>query len=89
MAASEEMRDGNKNDGAQSGRRQRIPKTSTKNSEFHEDAPANEGANDPENDVRDASKAAATRDFPCEPTSYQADEYPIEKAVRKNCTDII
>ena len=80
-ATSEEMSDRHENDGAQSCRGERIPEAATEDSELHEDPAADERANDPKNDVRDAAKAAAARDFSREPAGDKTDHQPANHSV--------
>ncbi len=79
-AASEKMRDGNKDDGSESSGRKRIPKASAKDAQLDENPAANKGANDSEDDVRNASESAAARNFPREPSSNETNEKPAGKA---------
>ena len=62
-AASEKMCDGNKDDSSESSSRKRIPKASAKDAQLDENPAANKGANDSEDDVRNASEPAAARNF--------------------------
>ncbi len=81
-AASEKMCDGNKDDSSESSSRKRIPKASAKDAQLDENPAANKGANDSEDDVRNASEPAAARNFSREPSCNQAEEQPRNETVR-------
>src|SRR6266581_4859091 len=81
LRAAKEMGDGNENDGAERRGRERVKKTAAPNPELGEDPAAEEGADQTENDVRDAAEAAATRDLSREPARDQAKEKPRDNTV--------
>src|ERR1700674_85610 len=80
--AAEKVRDGDENHGTQGGGRKRVQKAPAENSQFGENPAAKEGSDQPQNNVRDATEAAAARNFPGEPTGNQAKEKPGDEAVR-------
>jgi hypothetical protein len=82
VTADKEVRDGNQDDSAESGSRQRVKKSASKNSEFDEDPSAEVGADQAKHYVSDAAKAAAARDFSRQPSGDQAKEQPRNKTVR-------
>ena len=86
--AAEEMRDGNEDHSAQRGSRKRVPETSAKDFQLDKNPAADEGSDNSQNDVRNAAKAAAARDFSCEPTADEANEDPIEESVRKHGAEV-
>jgi len=78
VTATEEMRNGDEYDGAKGCGGERVPETSAENLQLHKDPPANERANDSQNDVRDAAEAAATRDLSRKPSGNQTDQQPAD-----------
>jgi hypothetical protein len=70
------MRDENENDGADGGGSKRIQKSAAINFELYENPSADERTDDSQDNVRDAAKAAAARDFSGKPSGDEADENP-------------
>jgi len=84
IAANEKMSDGDENNRTERRGRKRIPEPSAENPQLDENPAADEGANDSQDDIRNAAKPAAARDFSSEPTGDQANKDPIEETTRKH-----
>src|SRR6266699_6344889 len=82
MIASEKMRDRDEDHRPQRCGGERVPETSTKDLQLHKNPAADEGANDSQNDVRNAAEAPAPRNLSCEPSGDQADQQPSPESVR-------
>lgn len=79
--ARKKMGDGDKDNRAKCCGRERIPEAASKNSKLHENPAADEGTDQPEHDVGDASEATATRDFSRKPAGDEADQEPSDDSV--------
>src|SRR5712692_8572268 len=80
-ATGEEMRDRDENDGAESCRGERIPEAATEDSELHEDPAAKKRADQSEDNVGDATEAAATCDLSREPAGDKTNQQPANHSV--------
>src|SRR5712664_1267936 len=88
VAADKKVGDGDEDDRTQRCRSQRIPEASAEDTQLDKNPSADKGANDSQDDVRDAAETAAARDFSCEPASDQSDENPIQKSTWKHRTEV-
>src|SRR5712664_2723858 len=79
---TEKMRDGNENHGAQRCGREGVKKSAAENSQLHKNPAADVGADQSQNNVRDAAVAAAARQFPREPSGHETEEKPGDEVVR-------
>src|SRR6266581_1128197 len=82
MIASEKMRDRDEDDRPKCGGGKGIPKAAAEDPQLDENPAADEGANDSQNDVRNAAEAPAPRNLSCEPSGDQADQQPSPESVR-------
>src|SRR5580704_17083942 len=81
------MRDQHEQDGSNRCGGQRIKKASAENAQAHVNPSANEGADNAKNNVGDAAKAAAARNFSVQPSGDEADDDPAPEsggAVERN-----
>src|SRR5712691_5447501 len=76
------MRDGDENHRAERGRRQRVQKTASEESELYENPAADVGTDQTKHDIRDATEAPAARDLSRQPSRDQAKKQPRDEAVR-------
>jgi hypothetical protein len=81
VRSTEKVCDGNKNDCAESGGRERVQKAAAENSEFHKNPAANVGPDQSQNNVGNTAKTAAAPNLSREPSGNQSKEKPRDKAM--------
>ena len=82
--ARKKMNDGDKDHSAKSGCGERVPESAAQDPKFHKHPAADERADQSEDDVRDAAKATATRNFSRQPTGDKPNQDPIKKSMGKS-----
>src|ERR1700680_961019 len=78
VAAGEEARDGDEQDGADGGGGEAAEDAVELNSQAGENPAADDGADQADNDIGEAAKPAAARECSGEPTGDEADDDPVE-----------
>src|ERR1700722_7546525 len=74
------MHDGDQDNCAERCCSQRVEEAAAKDAQFDEDPTAEQGADQTQNNIRDAAITLAAGDFSCQPSGDQSDDNPTDQS---------